>query len=221
MKNQHLCSVPRLAVAGFIAASLAALAAPAQADDRYGSYRGYDRGYDGSTRLVYCESDEYRRETCPTYGTASRVWIEDRKSDARCNEGRDWGYDRDRIWVANGCRAVFAVQYAGGYGQPGYSYGRPGYDRPGNGYGRPGHGRSAVERRFWQDNIRGARFDGVNYIRQDRDGRGWMVSLDYDIGRGYRGGGRDRDIQCHYERGEVRLINYTYAGDYGRGRGRH
>jgi len=29
-------------------------------------------------------------------------------SDAPCREGRNWGYDNGRIWVDDGCRAVFA-----------------------------------------------------------------------------------------------------------------
>lgn len=29
-------------------------------------------------------------------------------SDAPCREGRNWGYDGGRIWVDDGCRAVFA-----------------------------------------------------------------------------------------------------------------
>lgn len=236
-----------------LAGSLTMIAIPglsANAQAVSGYYGGgYDRNTGSSaTRLIYCESDEYRRESCSTGGDAERVFLQDRKSDARCNHGQDWGFDRNRIWVSNGCRAVFAVQYrssyGGGYGggydrpdydRPGYGrpgYGRPGYDRPGNSYAA--HRDQAVrqcrqeaESRFRRDNIHGARFDRLNYVRQDRDGRGWLVSLEYDIGRGYRGGGRERDIQCHYERGRANLLNYRYAGDWDRdhdrdrGRGRY
>ncbi len=41
----------------------------------------------------------------------ARVRLYDRLSDARCQEGRTWGYDRNKIWVDDGCRAVFEVQY--------------------------------------------------------------------------------------------------------------
>lgn len=40
----------------------------------------------------------------------ARVRLYDRLSDARCQEGRTWGYDQRKIWVDDGCRAVFEVQ---------------------------------------------------------------------------------------------------------------
>ena len=57
-------------------------------------------------RRVTVESEgrgrEYRRVDHD--GT---VRLSRRLSDAPCVLGRSWGYDRDGIWVSNGCRAVF------------------------------------------------------------------------------------------------------------------
>ena len=39
--------------------------------------------------------------------TEDRVRIVRRLSDAPCREGRSWGYDANRIWVDDGCRADF------------------------------------------------------------------------------------------------------------------
>ncbi|MBD0428092.1 DUF3011 domain-containing protein [Aquisalinus flavus] len=203
----------------------------------------YDRDYrsGGSTRTVYCESDDMRYETCYLGGNVQRVYLQDRKSNSSCYEGRDWGYDRTRIWVRNGCRANFGVVYAGGYSggyDRGYDrgYDNDRYDRPGYGYGRDDLSarRDAAVRsciavansRLSNEGRYGYRFDKVNFATPDRDGYGWTVGLEYDYGRGYRSG--DRDIVCKYERGQAWLTSYRYSGyddrydrDRDRGRGRH
>ena len=112
-----------------LALALAAVAAPSlgQARDRY-----YD-DYRHDVREVRCASIDHRTRVCPV-DTRGGVRIVRQESHADCVLGRTWGYDRRGIWVANGCRARFAV------GERGYA-GRPGYDRPGYGYdgyrGRP------------------------------------------------------------------------------------
>ena len=69
------------------------------------------------SRLV-CESENNRLVRCST-STAAGVQLIRRMSDASCEFGKDWGYDRDGIWVSNGCRAEFAV--SGGPGPVGIS----------------------------------------------------------------------------------------------------
>ena len=209
----------------------------------------YDRDYrnNGSTRIVYCESDDMRYETCYLGGDVRRVYLQDRKSNSSCYEGRDWGYDRNRIWVRNGCRANFGVVYAGGYNDR-YDRGRDRdydrrydkrrddddrYDRPGRGYGRDNLAarrddavRSCIavaNNRLNSEGRRGYRFDRVNFATPDRDGYGWTVGLEYDYGRGYRS--RERDIVCQYEGGRAWLTSYRYSGyddryDRDRDRGR-
>lgn len=221
------------AIAGLFAGALA-FSAPAHAQS-YGAqgYGGQQYSYGGDTRLVYCESDEFRQKSCRLDGPVSRVYLQDRRSDSRCIEGRDWGYDRGAIWVRNGCRAVFAVSYgrSGGYGRPGYGGYDRDYDRrydrrdarPGRGYGRDydrrdarGHPQlsrvaveqcqRAVEYRLRRDGRYRADFQRVNFVRPDRDGRGFDVSLSYGIGRGYGAG--SRDILCSVEGGQARITRF-------------
>ncbi|HEX6177711.1 MAG TPA: DUF3011 domain-containing protein [Thermoanaerobaculia bacterium] len=59
------------------------------------------------TRVV-CESRDNGLTRCAA-NTAAGVQIARRISDSGCEFGRDWGYDRDGIWVTNGCRAEFSV----------------------------------------------------------------------------------------------------------------
>jgi hypothetical protein len=71
-----------------------------------------------STHRVTCESSDNRREFCRT-NTSGGVRLADRLSKSGCEQGRDWGWDRDGIWVDNGCRAVFEV---GGGDSAGHDY---------------------------------------------------------------------------------------------------
>lgn len=89
------------------------------------------QGYGGE---ITCESQnyQYRRCSVPTRG---HVELIQQLGGNRCVEGRSWGFDRNSIWVDNGCRARFA--YGGSY-NPGYPGGGGGYYPPpsgGNGWG--------------------------------------------------------------------------------------
>jgi len=110
--------------------------------------------------------------------TEGRVELVRRLSDAPCRYGRSWGFDRNRIWVDDGCSAVF--EYGHGGQDDGYRNDRYGNDRYGDdryGYGRvvlarlESEGGRYKERRF---DIRGE----VQLIRQIsgspcRFGRSW------------------------------------------------
>lgn len=57
---------------------------------------------------VTCESLDGGHKPCPA-DTARGVGLLRQISDADCVLNRTWGYDRNGIWVTNGCRAEFAV----------------------------------------------------------------------------------------------------------------
>lgn len=57
---------------------------------------------------VTCESLDGRMSRCMAE-TGAGVRLLRRISDSGCVFGTDWGYDRNGIWVNNGCRAEFAV----------------------------------------------------------------------------------------------------------------
>jgi len=57
-------------------------------------------------REVTCESRDHRQTECDM-DTRGDVQIVRQLSDARCEQGRNWGLNRHSIWVKDGCRAVF------------------------------------------------------------------------------------------------------------------
>ena len=93
----------------------AAAAMPASAAPQY-------YGANGGT--IRCESNDGRTRECATGG--GRVVLERQISSSACIEGRTWGYGRNGIWVAQGCRADFKIL--------GYR-GNGGGNHGGNGYG--------------------------------------------------------------------------------------
>lgn len=130
-------------------------------DDRYG--RGDDRRRDpfgifgrNNAKTVKVESEGSRREL-KHIDTRGGVRLIRQLSDRPCTYGRTWGYDRDHIWVQNGCRAIFEV---GG--------------RNGNGYG---YGRNVPD--WFPGRYRGYDNGREFYITIDRDGR-VVLRRDYD-----------------------------------------
>lgn len=89
------------------------------------------------SQRIRCESRDYRPAQCNVPGTVDARII--RTLGGRCIEGQTWGYNRDGVYVNNGCRAEFDVRttnYGGGY--PGGGY--PGGGYPGGGYPSGGYG---------------------------------------------------------------------------------
>jgi hypothetical protein len=65
-------------------------------------------GNNGTSSVVYCASDDMRRNYC-NVGPNRGIKLTRQRSDARCELNRTYGFDRDRIWVDRGCRADFEV----------------------------------------------------------------------------------------------------------------
>ena len=59
-----------------------------------------------SAEIITCSSNNLQRNNCRV-DTRNGVRLIRQLSDSRCNG--NWGYDRNRIWVRNGCRAEFLV----------------------------------------------------------------------------------------------------------------
>lgn len=79
---------------------------------------GWDPGYQPlppsvfvPERVVRCESVDGRMYRCGA-NTRGGVRIHNQLSRTMCYEGRNWGWDRNGIWVSGGCRADFRI---GGY----------------------------------------------------------------------------------------------------------
>lgn len=68
-----------------------------------------DRAFERLDQLVLCESIDGKPARCLADTTAG-VQVVRTISDTACRFGRQWGYDRNGIWVSEGCRAEFAVR---------------------------------------------------------------------------------------------------------------
>jgi hypothetical protein len=62
-----------------------------------------------TTERFKLESDGGKRAT-KRIDTSGGVRLIRRLSDAPCVQGRSWGYDRNSVWVDDGCRAEFEVR---------------------------------------------------------------------------------------------------------------
>lgn len=93
-------------------------------------YNDYHDNYNNyQTRKVNCSSKHYARKVC-RINRHNGVELIRQRSRSSCDG--NWGFDRDHIWVTNGCRATFAVhEVQDGYGYDSY---------PNNDYGNNGYG---------------------------------------------------------------------------------
>ncbi len=72
----------------------------------YGPGQG-NPGY-GNGQVIRCESEDGRMRRC-NVRVGRDVQVSRQLSNTRCIERRNWGWDRNGIWVNGGCRAEFSV----------------------------------------------------------------------------------------------------------------
>jgi hypothetical protein len=73
-----------------------------------GGYRLPETAVPATAMRLSCESLDGKRNVCAV-DTGRGVGLVKQLSEATCVLNRTWGYDRDGIWVAAGCRAEFVV----------------------------------------------------------------------------------------------------------------
>jgi hypothetical protein len=61
-----------------------------------------------ASETIRCESNNNGRNYCPV-NTRGGVRLSRQISGSPCTQGSTWGYESNRIWVDNGCRADFRV----------------------------------------------------------------------------------------------------------------
>ena len=71
---------------------------------------GYGDGYSGNGQTIRCESQDERRRVCRLPFRARSVAIARQLSDTRCQQGYNWGWNADTVWVDRGCRAEFVAR---------------------------------------------------------------------------------------------------------------
>jgi hypothetical protein len=74
-----------------------------------GTLHGPPEPVDPLLGRVVCEGEGKARHECVA-DTAAGVQIVRQLGEKRCAYERDWGFDRSKVWVSNGCRAEFAVR---------------------------------------------------------------------------------------------------------------
>ena len=73
---------------------------------------GYEDGYPSrDAQTIRCESQDERRRTCRLSYRARSVALTRQLSDTRCQQGYNWGWSSDSLWVDRGCRAEFVARY--------------------------------------------------------------------------------------------------------------
>lgn len=73
-----------------------------------GGNGGHNGGGWGQAQNLYCGSDDRRQRRCNvTIRRDARLVRQ--ASKAPCIEGQSWGWDRNGIWVSEGCRGDFSV----------------------------------------------------------------------------------------------------------------
>lgn len=74
-----------------------------------------------SDRRINVESRDGRRASVSINIPASaKVRLVRQLSDKPCRENRTWGYNRRGIWVDDGCRGTFEIDYRNGNGNGGW-----------------------------------------------------------------------------------------------------
>ena len=70
---------------------------------------GGGNGWGSSGQVVDCDSNDRRQRRCNvTIRRDARLVRQ--KSGSPCIEGQSWGWDRNGLWVSNGCRGQFQVR---------------------------------------------------------------------------------------------------------------
>ena len=80
----------------------------AEASGSGGNWGGGWGGQSGYS--VTCNSDKNRRRTCAWDRQQGRPVVIENISKTRCQEGQNWGWDGNAIWVDRGCRARFGAR---------------------------------------------------------------------------------------------------------------
>lgn len=202
-------------------------------DDRRDRDRGHDRnnGYNVRTGnygnpVIRCSSADYRTAHCaaPRGYRIRDVRIVNKRSSASCNYGSDWGYDRNSVWVTDGCRADFALlsrrgneHHANDRRQRDYGYN--------NGYSRRDIRRMSREARRSCEYVLGRRADiggwrHAEYVNRPQveqiGSRSFRVYGTVHLGRGHNQ--KSQNVTCTVRRGTVYQFTELYpAYNYGNG----
>ena len=167
--------------------------------------------YDSS--LIRCESGDYRRQYCQApYGVTLRdVRITRQRSVSDCIQGYSWGYNRNSIWVTDGCRADFAINRGRGGGG---HYGDP-YRQPQSDYAALRRQKEQAVQTCTRTLVNRAEWSGWHHAEftgrprvQEIGNRKFRVSGTVHLGRDTNE--RRQQVTCTVRRGEVQRFSDIY-----------
>ncbi|PHR59287.1 MAG: hypothetical protein COA43_09105 [Robiginitomaculum sp.] len=64
-----------------------------------------------SYQILNCSSKDFQKSYCSVRKEINSVRLHKYISKADCNYGQSWGYEAQKIWVTDGCRAKFHVKF--------------------------------------------------------------------------------------------------------------
>ncbi|MGO1069070.1 DUF3011 domain-containing protein [Lysobacter sp. CA199] len=73
-----------------------------------GGWNGGGGGWSGGGQVINCDSSKNRQNRC-NVSVRRDVRLIRQNSSSACVEGQSWGWDRNGVWVSNGCRGQFQV----------------------------------------------------------------------------------------------------------------
>lgn len=82
---------------------------PGQGGGNWGGGNGNGNGWGSNAQVVDCDSNDKRQRRCNMTIRQDARLIK-QKSGSPCIEGQSWGWDRNGLWVNNGCRGQFQVR---------------------------------------------------------------------------------------------------------------
>ncbi|WP_394541304.1 DUF3011 domain-containing protein [Lysobacter enzymogenes] len=73
-----------------------------------GAWGDRGRGGGGGGQVLTCDSNKDRQNRCNASVRRGARLIR-QNSNSPCIEGQSWGWDRNGVWVSNGCRGQFQI----------------------------------------------------------------------------------------------------------------
>jgi len=70
---------------------------------------GGNNGWGSAGQVIDCDSNDRRQRRCNVTIRQDARLVK-QKSGTACIEGQSWGWDRNGVWVSNGCRGQFQVR---------------------------------------------------------------------------------------------------------------
>lgn len=82
---------------------------PGHGGGNWGGGNGNGNGWGSAGQVIDCDSNDRRQRRCNVTIRQDARLIK-QKSGTACIEGQSWGWDRNGVWVSNGCRGQFQVR---------------------------------------------------------------------------------------------------------------